>query len=137
MPGPRIGPAKTKVIWPDYAQETFQVLEFRGAMPVRADAPSSQEIPIVDEILLLPNVCAKDYTRRVLHARSLVHPINGRYLYKWTRIAELLAVKPYTARRWYKEGLVEVIKKAPRERVCRIGAFLQEKLDTLPNRCVV
>ena len=127
MPGGRIGPSNTKVIWPDYAQDSFEVLEFRGAVPIRASAPSSTEIPIVDEILLLPNVCAKDYTRRVLHARSLVHPINGRYLYKWTRIAELLAVKAYTARRWYNEGLVEVISKAPEDKVCRIAAFLSQK----------
>ena len=124
MPGLRIGPAKTKVIWPDYAQETFQILDFRGALPVRAAAPSSKEIPIVEEILLLPNVCEKNYTRRVLHARSLVHPINGRYLYRWPRIAELLDVKIHTARRWYKEGLVEVTKKAPRDKVCLISAFI-------------
>ncbi len=124
MPGGRIGPAKTRVIWPEYAQETFEVLDFRTALPIRAAAPSSKEIPIVEEILLLPNVCAHDYTRRVLHARSLVHPINGRYLYKWTRISALLEVKAHTARRWYKEGLDEVIRKAPHDSVCRIAAFV-------------
>jgi hypothetical protein len=126
MPGPRIKPADPKVIWPDYEQEKFEVTTFRGALPVRAVAPSSKEVPIVEEILLLPNVCEHSYTRRVLHARSLVHPINGRYLYRWTRIAELLAVKTYTVRRWHKDGLLEVISKAPRDRVCRIAAFVSQ-----------
>jgi len=124
MPGRRIGPAAPKVIWPDYSQETFQVLEHRGAMSVKVAAPSSKEIPIVDEILILPNVCSRDYVRRVLHVRSLVHPLNGRYLYKWTRIAELLDVKPRTIKMWHRQGLEEVVDKADPVVVKKIYLFM-------------
>ena len=55
MPGGRTRPAEPHVIWPEYSQEKFEILTFRSALPLRAAAPSSAEIPIVEEILLLPN----------------------------------------------------------------------------------
>ena len=131
MPGGRIAPAQPHVIWPEYSQETFQVLQFRGGVPLRAAAPSSTEIPIVDEILTFPNVCERDYIRRTLHARSLVHPLNGRYLYKWSRIATLLDVKPTTVKVWHRNGLKEMAEKLEKSRICRVAAFFAEASPSL------
>jgi hypothetical protein len=125
MPGGRIGPANYKVYWPEFSQETFQVLEFRKIAPLRASAPSKDEIPLVDEILTFPSVCKDIYTRRVLHVRALVHPVNHRYLYKWTRIAELLHTDRQTVRNWHAKGLREVVAKADPVKVCRIAFALQ------------
>lgn len=123
MPGARIKPKEPKVIWPEYDQEKFEILSFRAAIPIRAGAPSSTEIPIVDEILLLPNVCDDIYKRRILHARSLVHPISRRYLYNWKRISELLHTSPSIVKSLHVKGLKEACMKADPEHVCRIASF--------------
>lgn len=127
MPDSGIRPKEYKVAWPDYAQETFQVLEFRGVAPLRANAPSSAEIPIVDEILILPNLCTKEPIRKVLHCRSLVHPVRNVYLYRWTKIAELLNVKVHRVKYWHKIGLEEVCRRADPAKVCRIRQFTQSE----------
>lgn len=125
MPGGHVGPAELKVIWPEYSQDKFQVLEFRKNLPIRAAAPSSVEIPFVDEILTLPNICAFEKTRRVLHARLLVHPINGRYRYTWRKIGILVESDHKTVKNWHRKGLEEVITKTNPEQVCRIWAFFE------------
>jgi len=124
MPGRREGPAATKVIWPEYDQEKFEVLTFRGRLPLRAAAPDKDEIPLVDEILLFPNLCSQVHVRRVLHARALVHPLNQRHLFPWSRIAKLLHSDHKQVQRWHRKGLEEVVSKVDRSKVCRIEAFL-------------
>ncbi len=134
MPGRRPGPADIKVIWPEYSQDKFQVLDHRPGLSIHAAAPSNQEIPIVDEILSLPSVCSLHKPRRVLHIRALVHPLNGRYIYTWTRVAEKLESNRETVRYWHKKGLQEVCDKADRGKVCHISAFLQSALQAYEAR---
>lgn len=124
MPGKRIGPAEPGVCWPDYEQDPYEVLYFRGLRSIRISPPTPSEIPIIDEILSLPNTCNQITVRRVLHCRALIHPIRGTNLYPWTRVAELLDVKVYTVKRWHRQGLEEASVKAPPEKICRIRAFL-------------
>lgn len=115
MPGPRIGPKAPSTFWPDYSQELFQVLAFRSATPLRAMAPSSVEIPLMELILSFPALCTHQATRRVLHCRALIHPVKQRHLYRWDRIAELLDTKVYTVKYWHRRGLAEVARKIPEE----------------------
>lgn len=125
MSGGKVGPKNYKVAWPDYGQDVFEVLNFRGGVSLRAMAPSSTEISIMEEILLLPNLCEKDYVRRVLHLRALVHPLNGRYLFPWPRISKRLEVtKLSTVKYWHRKGLVEVISKAPKDKVRLISDYI-------------
>jgi len=127
MPGSRTRPAEPYIVWPEYSQNTSEVLNFRSALPLRASAPSSEEIPIVDEILLLPNTCSDVYKRRLLHARSLVHPISHKYLYRWTRLAEILHTSPARVKSLHSKGLTEAARKADKSRVCRIATFFRER----------
>lgn len=127
MPSPKIKPAEPHVIWPEFSQDKFEVLKFRGGMSLRASAPSKDEIPLVDEILLLPNVCQRSVVRRILHARALVNPINGRYIYNWSRLAKLLQLDRQSVKRQHTNGLIEVVKRAPSDRVCRIHLFFQSE----------
>lgn len=127
MPGGKIKPAAERVAWPEFSQDVWEVIDFRGSMPLRAAAPSAHEIPMVDLILTLPNVCEWDKTRRILHVRSLIHPINNRYLYQWTRIGELLQLDRKTVRAIHARGLREAASKANPEIVCRITAFFNEE----------
>lgn len=124
MPGRRIAPAEPTVIWPEYNRNAFEVLDFRRGLALRAVAPNKDEIDIVDEILLFPNVCTDVIVRRVLHTRALVHPLNGRHLFPWTRIAKLLSTDHKHVQRWHARGLTEVVAKLETARVCRVSAFL-------------
>lgn len=121
MPGGHIGPRDTGVFWPEYDRDRHEVLQFRGRLRLRAVAPNKDEIAIVDEILLLPNLCSEIRIRRVLHVRSLVHPLNGRHLYPWRRIAKLLATDHKQIKRWHVRGLEEVTAKADPAKVCLIA----------------
>lgn len=133
MPGPRTGPKEPKGFWPaEFSQELFQVLEFRKIPPIRAGAPSSTEIPIMEEILLLPNICTLISTRRILHARALIHPIRGTHLFSWEAIAKKISkeekpMKSYTVKYAHKKGLIEVCKRADPSNVCHILQFFQRQ----------
>lgn len=111
MPEPRIKPAEPHVIWPEYSQDTREVTNFRGFVPLRASAPAKDEIAMVDKILLLPNVISRTNVRRVVHVRSLIHPVNYRHLYSWVRISRLLHTSPYTAKTWHKRGIEEILTR--------------------------
>lgn len=124
MPGKHIGPEPYRVIWPDFSQETFQVLQFRKGTSLRANAPTNAEIPLVDEILLFPNYCSRINHRRIIHVRSLIHPVNGRNLYSWSRIAKLFHSNPQNIKRMYNSGMNEVCDKLPQSKVCLIASTL-------------
>ncbi len=129
MPSGRIKPAEPHVIWPEYSQDKFEILDYRVGLQVRAAAPSSAEIPIVDEILLLPNICSWETGRKLLHARSLVHPIHGRYRYNWSDLAKLLKSDRRTVKVWHQRSLVEVAEKVDPAKVCHIAAFFDAAIS--------
>lgn len=120
----KIKPSEPGIIWPEYSQDKFQVLEFRGSNPSRSSGPSSAEIPIMDEILLLPNLCSDPLSRRIIHRRLLIHPISGRYKFRWDEVAQDLEIKISSAKFKHKRGLEEVIKRADKKNVCRLAAFV-------------
>lgn len=129
MPAGRLSPAQPRALWPDYVRDIYDNFHASpGARRLRALAPSSAEIPIVDKITLLPNLCSKVETRKVLHWRAQVHPIRGNNLLTWTWIAQRLEVRTYTAKRWHREGLDEVLEKVPRATVCHLLAFFEATL---------
>lgn len=123
MPGRKIKPSEPHVVWPEYAQDTREIIEFRVGIKLRALAPSADEIPIMDEILLLPNLCEKDLRRRAIRLRSLVNPLNNRHLYPWVEIAERLSVRQYSLKREYAWGLKEILLKAERGALSRLSVF--------------
>jgi hypothetical protein len=43
--------------------------------------------------------------RRIVGCRALVHPISGRHLYSWRRLAELLRADHKAIQRWHGEGI--------------------------------
>jgi hypothetical protein len=126
MPARKVKPSEPKVAWPTYSQDKFEILDFRAGISFRAAAPSKDEIPVVEEILTLPAFCREHKVRRVLHIRALIHPINGRYMYNWMKVAKMLETNRATAKSWHAKGLVEVIANAPREKICLIGHSLRE-----------
>lgn len=127
MPAGRLKPTEPRAVWPEYAQDSRELVEFRRTPRIRALAPSSSEIPIIDEIVILPNVCQKQDVRKVIHWRAQIHPIRNTHLLTWTWIASKLQIRTYTAKKWHDDGLREILRRAPRAQVCRIAAFFHER----------
>lgn len=126
MPAGRLKPTEPRAFWPDYSQDKFQILEFRRSLKIRALAPSAAEIPVMDAIVLLPNLCTEEPVRKVVHWRAQIHPIRRSHLLTWTWISTRLDVRAYTAKRWHQKGLEEILVKASPETVCRIAAFMRD-----------
>lgn len=106
MPIRTPGPELPRAFWPAIVADEISA---EGAgFRLRIGAPTNDEIPLMDRILLLPNLCADPFKRKVIHARSLVSPRNGRHLVRWTKIAFALHTDARTVRRWYWRGLREI-----------------------------
>lgn len=118
MPSSKVKPQEYRSYWPDVVQELnkFEKLN-HGDRPLRASAPTKEDIPIVDTILTLPNRCSDVKVRRVLHARSLIHPINDRHIYGWSKLARLLHVDRRTVKHWHNSGLEEIADNAEEKTV--------------------
>lgn len=80
----------------------------------------------MDEILLLPNLCPVDRLRRIIHLRTLVHPLTGRFLWSWTRIAKQLKTHRNVVMTGHKRGLSEICTKIDYGLVCRINAYFND-----------
>lgn len=119
------GPRGFKVAWPDFPPDAILAYGYNGAR-LRAPTPAREEIPIMDEILLLPNVIKDAVTRRVVQSRTLVTPISGRHIYPWTQIARLLHRDPRTIMAMHRKGLDEIVTSAPEAKVCRISSFFAD-----------
>lgn len=78
---------------------------------VRQPHPSGVEIDRMDEALgwlaAIPE--EKFLLRRLLGARALRHPLTGRHLYPWRRLAGVLGADHKAVQRWHREGVALVL----------------------------
>ena len=69
--------------------------------------PSAASITRMDEALswisLIP--VEKYVLRRIVGARSLVHPISERHLFTWRRLGDLLGADHKAVQRWHAQGI--------------------------------
>jgi hypothetical protein len=128
LPVDGVWPQSFHVAWPEYNIELFQVLEFRARLALRAAAPSSAEIPIMDQILSLPALCRETERRRILHRRAIVHPIRNRHIYTWHRLARDFHKDPRSLRALHRRALDEVVGKIPRETLTSLYDFMLEEV---------
>jgi hypothetical protein len=82
------------------------------APPLRAPAPSAAAISEMDEafgwLALIPE--QKFLLRRILGARALVHPLTGRHLFPWRRLAAAVGADHKSVQRWHAQGLEMVVQ---------------------------
>ncbi len=80
---------------------------------VRPVMPSAVEISHMDEVFgwltIIPET--KYVLRRILGARALVHPITGRHLCPWRRIATMLGADHKSIQRWHGQGVELVLRE--------------------------
>ncbi len=79
--------------------------------PIRPSVPSAEKITRMDEAMswipLIP--LDRHVLRRVVGARSLVHPISDRHLFPWRRLAKALGADHKAIQRWHAQGIAMII----------------------------
>ena len=74
---------------------------------IRPPVPSAARITRMDEALSwIPLIPIDRYVlRRIVGARSLVHPITERHLYPWRRLGAALGADHKAVQRWHAQGI--------------------------------
>jgi hypothetical protein len=82
------------------------------APALRAPAPDAAAISAMDEafgwLALIPE--SQFLLRRILGARALVHPLTGRYLFTWRRLATSIGADHKSVQRWHGQAVDMVVK---------------------------
>ena len=78
---------------------------------LRPPIPSAARISRMDEALgwitLIP--VERYVLRRIVGARSLVHPITDRHLYPWRRLAAAIGADHKAVQRWHAQGIELIV----------------------------
>jgi Domain of unknown function (DUF6362) len=78
---------------------------------VRPAVPSAERIDRMDEamgwITLIP--VDRHVIRRVVGARSLVHPVTDRHLFPWRRLGKALGADHKAIQRWHAQGIAMIV----------------------------
>jgi hypothetical protein len=85
---------------------------------IRPSVPSAERITRMDEALSwIPLIPLDRYVlRRVVGARSLVHPVTDRHLFPWRRLGKALGSDHKAVQRWHAQGIsliVSALRAAP------------------------
>jgi hypothetical protein len=90
------------------------------ATRIRPPVPSAERITKMDEamawISLIP--VERYVLRRIVGARSLVHPVTERHLYPWRRLACALGADHKAVQRWHKQGIELIVETLNRQSIC-------------------
>lgn len=88
-----------------------------GEARIRPPVPSAEKITRMDEALAwIPLIPLDRYVlRRVVGARSLVHPVTDRHLFPWRRLGKALGADHKAIQRWHAQGIGMIVTalKAP------------------------
>jgi hypothetical protein len=86
---------------------------------IRPPVPSAERITRMDEAMAWISLIPLDryVLRRIVGARSLVHPVSERHLYPWRRLGAVLGADHKAVQRWHAQGIdliVEALNKKSR-----------------------
>ncbi len=89
-----------------------------GEKTLRPPAPDSAKIDRMDEALgWIPLIPLENYVlRRIVGARSLIHPLTEKYLYPWRRLAAALGADHKAVQRWHRQGIDIIVDALNRPR---------------------
>ena len=86
---------------------------------IRPPVPTSDKVSRMDEAMSWLGFIPQDryVIRRVVGARSLVHPITDRHLFPWRRLGAALGADHKAVQRWHAQGITMIVsaltKKVP------------------------
>ena len=78
---------------------------------IRPPVPPSDRIDRMDETLAWISLIPLDryVLRRIVGARSLVHPITERHLFPWRRLGSVLGADHKAVQRWHAQGIAIIV----------------------------
>ncbi len=78
---------------------------------IRPSLPSPARITRMDEAMGWVSLIPVDryVLRRIVGARSLVHPITGRHLFPWRRIGGTIGADHKAVQRWHAQGIELIV----------------------------
>lgn len=96
----------------DVVQSVWDAFDWIRSPHLRIPTPSKEDIRLMDEayewVLLIP--AHRIATRRVVHARSLVHPLSDRYLFSWRKIAIVMSRHHQEVQRLHAHGIKIILE---------------------------
>ena len=80
---------------------------------IRPAVPSATRISRMDEAMAWITLIPLDryVLRRIVGARSLVHPITERHLFPWRRLAAAIGADHKAVQRWHAQGIDLIVAK--------------------------
>jgi hypothetical protein len=86
------------------------------ASRIRPAIPSAERISRMDEAMSWLTLIPVDryVLRRIVGARSLVHPVTERHLYPWRRLATALGADHKAVQRWHAQGIGLIVAELNR-----------------------
>ncbi len=86
---------------------------------IRPAVPSASRISRMDEAMgWLSQIPVDRYVlRRIVGARSLVHPITERHLFPWRRLAAAIGADHKAVQRWHAQGIDLIVAKLNQRQV--------------------
>jgi hypothetical protein len=100
-----IRPTGYRSAMPQYISEYAEKLDWND-IPLRLAWPSHREIVWAEKVSdLITKHIQNDTSRRIVRARSLVHPLTGRHLQSWERIGLLLGMHHTNVMRRFERAI--------------------------------
>ena len=106
--GPSTRLVQSGLEWVRDAAESYGAVRAR----LRPAIPSAAQITRMDQAYRWVSRIPEDkyVLRRVVGARSLVHPMTGRHLYSWRRLATAVGADHKAVQRWHSQGIDLITK---------------------------
>ena len=104
------GPHGYRSQWPDTVQcvwTAYAAQDARLSWPV----PSADAIDRMDVVLTWLLAIDDPVCRRVVAVRMLTHPLSGRPIMSYGRIAKAHGVSRWTVKRWFEQGVDQIVRK--------------------------
>ena len=100
---------------------------------IRPPIPSAARITRMDEAMSwIPLIPIDRYVlRRIVGARSLVHPITERHLFPWRRLATALGADHKAIQRWHAQGIDLIVAALKRNGGNRVPPISDRRYSAL------
>lgn len=105
--GPSTRLVQSGLEWVRDAAESYAPVRAR----LRPAVPSAGHITRMDQAFRWVSRIPGDryVLRRVVGARSLVHPMTGRYVYSWRRLGTAVGADHKAVQRWHAQGIDMIV----------------------------
>jgi hypothetical protein len=131
LPSGRLYPQSFRSFWPNYPDDVHTAFGYTNTS-LRPNPPPPEDIAIMDAVFDLVLLVDRVTTRRILQARALVSPINGRYLFHWTTIAVILSSNRRAVAAEHGKGLEKIAAVVAPVSVAHFRNSINSPLTSIP-----